>query len=56
LLDLTINLDGCIVVTNKSPKDCVTLDPNFYFDEDIKNISRAAFFHLLNLAKTFNFL
>ena len=33
LLDLTINLDGCTVVSNKTVKDLgVTLDPDLSFD------------------------
>lgn len=34
----------------------VTLDPDIAFDERVKNISRAAFFHLRNIAKIRNFL
>ena len=52
LLDLTIKLDGCTVVSNKTVKDLVvTLDPDLSFDEHIKNISRTAFFHLRNIAE-----
>ena len=52
LLNLTINLDGCTVVSNKTVKDlCVTLDPNLSFDKHIKTVSRTAFFHLRNIAK-----
>ena len=43
LLNLTINLDGCTVVSNKTVKDiCVTLDPDLSFDEHIKPVSRTA--------------
>jgi hypothetical protein len=57
LLDLTINIDGCIVVSNKTVKDLgVTLDPDLSFDEHIKNILRTAFFHLCNVAKIRNIL
>ena len=45
LLDLTINLDGCTVVSNKTVKVLgVTLDPDLSFDEHIKIVSRTAFF------------
>ena len=44
LLNLTINLNGCKVVSNKTVKDLgVTLDPDLSFDEHIINISRTAF-------------
>jgi hypothetical protein len=57
LLDLTIHLDGCKVVSNKTVKDLgVTLEPDRSFDEHIKNISRTAFFHLRNIAKILSFL
>ena len=37
LLELTINLDGCTVVSNKTVKDLgVTLDHNLLFEEHIK--------------------
>ena len=57
LLNLTINLNGCTVVSNKTVKNLgVTLDPDFSFDEHIKTVSRIAFFHLRNIAKIRNFL
>uniref|UniRef100_A0A673Y0T8 Reverse transcriptase domain-containing protein n=1 Tax=Salmo trutta TaxID=8032 RepID=A0A673Y0T8_SALTR len=57
LLNLTINLDGCTVVSNKTVKDLgVTLDPDLSFEEHIKTASRTAFFHLRNIAKIRNFL
>jgi len=57
LLNLTINLNGCTVVSNKTVKDLgVTLDPDLSFEEHIKTISRTAFFHLRNIAKIRNFL
>lgn len=57
LLNLTINLDGCTVVSNKTVKDLgVTLDPDLSFEEHIKTVSRTAFFHLRNIAKIRNFL
>ena len=57
LLNLTINLDGCTVVSNTTVKDLgVTLDPNLSFDEHIKTVSRTAFFHLRNIANIRNFL
>ena len=41
LFDLTINLDGCTVISNKSVKDLgITLDPDLSSDKSIKNISR----------------
>ncbi|CDQ98834.1 unnamed protein product [Oncorhynchus mykiss] len=44
LLNLTTNLDGCTVVSNKIMKDLgVTLDPNLSFDEHIKTVSRTVF-------------
>ena len=44
LLDLTVNLDGCTVVPNKTVKDLgVTLEPDLSFDEHIKTVSRTAF-------------
>ncbi|CDQ68569.1 unnamed protein product [Oncorhynchus mykiss] len=57
LLNLTINLNGCTVVSNKTVKDLsVTLDP----DLSLTNISRLfqgqLFFHLRNIAKIRNFL
>ena len=53
LLNLTINLDGSTVVSNKTVKDLgVTLDPDLSFDEYIKTVSRTAFFHIRNIAKT----
>uniref|UniRef100_A0A8C7PYQ5 Reverse transcriptase domain-containing protein n=1 Tax=Oncorhynchus mykiss TaxID=8022 RepID=A0A8C7PYQ5_ONCMY len=55
LLNLTINLNGCTVVSNKTVKT-VTLDPDLSFEEHIKTISRTAFFHLRNIAKIRNFL
>ena len=52
LLNLTINLDGGTVVSNKTVKDLsVNLDPNLSFVEHIKTVSRTAFFHLRNIAK-----
>ena len=52
LWDLTIHLDGCTVVSNKTVKDLsITLDPDFSFDEHIKTVSRKDFFHLRNIAK-----
>ena len=57
LLDLTINLDGCTVVSNKTVKDlCITLNHDLSFDEHIKTVSRTAFFHLRNVAKIRIFL
>ena len=57
LLNLTINLDGCTVVSKKTVKDLgVTLDPDLSFDEHIKTVSRTAFFHLRNIAKIENIL
>uniref|UniRef100_A0A4W5LFQ7 Reverse transcriptase domain-containing protein n=1 Tax=Hucho hucho TaxID=62062 RepID=A0A4W5LFQ7_9TELE len=57
LLNLTINLDGCTVVSNKTVKDLgVTLDPDLSFDEHIKTVSRTAFFHLRDIVKIRNFL
>ena len=57
LLDLTIILDGCTVVSNKTLKDLgVTLDADLSFDEHIKTISRTSFFHLRNIGKIKNFL
>ena len=57
LLNLTINLDGCTVVSNKTVKDlCVSMDPGLSFDEHIKTVSRTAFFHLRNIAKIRNIM
>ena len=63
LLNLTINLNGCTVVSNKTDgcinktlKDLgVTLDPDLSFDEHIKTFSRTDFFHLRNIAKNLTF-
>ena len=48
LLNLTINLDGCTVVSSKTVKDLsVTLDTDLSFDEHItvsRTVSRTAFF------------
>ena len=39
LLNLTMNLDGCTVVSNKTVKDLgVTLDTEISFDEHIKTV------------------
>jgi hypothetical protein len=52
LFDLTINLDGCTVVSNITVKELsITLDPDLSFDKSIKNISSSAFFHLCNVAE-----
>ena len=52
LLDLTINLDGCTVISNKTVKDlCVTLDPDLSFDKHIRLFQGQLFFHLRNIAK-----
>uniref|UniRef100_A0AAZ3PW58 Uncharacterized protein n=1 Tax=Oncorhynchus tshawytscha TaxID=74940 RepID=A0AAZ3PW58_ONCTS len=57
LLNLTINLDCCTVVSNKTVKDLgITLDTDLSFDVHIKTVSRTAFFHLHNIAKIRNFL
>ena len=49
-LILTMNLDGCTVVSNKTVNDlCVTLDPDLSFDEHIKTVSRTGF--LRNIKK-----
>ena len=60
LLNLTINLNGCTVVSNKTVKDLgVTLDPDLFFDEHIKAVSRTAFFQgqlFFNIAKIRNVL
>uniref|UniRef100_A0AAZ3P0E4 Reverse transcriptase domain-containing protein n=1 Tax=Oncorhynchus tshawytscha TaxID=74940 RepID=A0AAZ3P0E4_ONCTS len=57
LLNLTINLNGCTAVSNKTVKDLgVTLDPDLSFDEHIKTVSRTAFFHPRNIAKIRIFL
>ena len=53
LLNLTINLDGCTVVSNKTVKDLgVTLDPDLSFDEHIKNVSRTAIYIFVALQKS----
>ena len=57
LLNLTINLDVCTVVSKKTVKDHgVTLDPDPSFDEHIKTVSTTAFFRLCNIVKIRNFL
>ncbi|KAJ7987687.1 hypothetical protein DPEC_G00329060 [Dallia pectoralis] len=57
LTDLTLNLNGCIVISQKNVKNLgVTLDPDLSFDDHIKYISRTAFFHLRNIAKIRNYL
>ena len=57
LLNLTINLDGCTVISNKTVKDLgVTLYPDLSFEEHIKTVSRTFFFHIRNIAKIRNFL
>uniref|UniRef100_A0A8C7R0Y5 Reverse transcriptase domain-containing protein n=1 Tax=Oncorhynchus mykiss TaxID=8022 RepID=A0A8C7R0Y5_ONCMY len=57
LLNLTINLDGCTVISNKIVKDlCVTLDPDLSFDEHIKTVSRTAYSIYVTLQKIRNFL
>ena len=51
-IHLTINLDGCTVVSNKTVKDpSVTLDPDLSFDKSFNYISRTAFSHLRVIAK-----
>uniref|UniRef100_A0A8C7V0P2 Reverse transcriptase domain-containing protein n=1 Tax=Oncorhynchus mykiss TaxID=8022 RepID=A0A8C7V0P2_ONCMY len=53
LLNLTINLNGCTVVSNKTVKDIgVTLDPDLSFDEHIKAVSRTAFSIYVTLQKS----
>jgi hypothetical protein len=55
LLNLTINLDGCTFISNKTVKDLVvTLEPDLSFDQHIKNVSRTVFFHLHNIGKIRN--
>ena len=45
LLNLTINLNVCAVVSNETVKDLgVTLDPDLSFDEDIKTCFKDSFF------------
>jgi hypothetical protein len=45
LLDLTINLDGCSVVSNKTMKDIsITLDPDLSFDEHNQDYFKDIFF------------
>ena len=57
LLNLTINLDSCTVVSNKTVNDLsVTLDPDLSFDKHIKTFSMLAFFDLHNIANIRNFL
>ena len=57
LLDLTIHLDGCTVISVKTVKDVgVTLDPDLSFDEHIKTVSRTDFSHLRYIEKIRNFL
>ena len=57
LLNLTINLNGCTVVSNKTVKDLgMTLDHDLSFDDHIKTVSRTYFFHLRNIAKIRKFL
>ena len=53
LLNLTINLDGCTVVSNKTVKDLgITLDPDLSFNEHIKTVSRTAFSIYITLQKS----
>ena len=57
LLNLTINLDGCTVVLNKTVKDLsVTMDPDLSFDDHIKTVSRTGLYRLRNIAKIWIFL
>ena len=45
MLNLTINLDGCTVISNKTVKDLGgTRHPDLSFDEHVKTVSRTAFF------------
>jgi hypothetical protein len=56
LLDLTINVDGGKVVSNKTVKRLgVNLDPDLSIDEHIKTVSRTAFFHNITLQKSETF-
>ena len=56
LLSLTINLDGCTVISNKTVKDLgVTLDPDLSFDKHIKTVSRAACFPIFVTLTKSNF-
>ena len=56
LLNLTINLDCCTVVSNKTVRDLsVTLDPDLSFDEHIKTVSRTAFSIYVTLQKSKTF-
>ena len=53
LLNLTTNLDGGTVVSNKTVKDRGgTVGPGLAFEAHIKPVSRAAFFHRRNIAKS----
>ena len=56
LLNLTINLDGCTVVSNKLWRTSVLLlDPDLSFDEHIKTVSRTAFSIYITLQKSETF-
>ena len=56
LLNLTIHLDGCTVVSNKTVKNLgITLDPDLSFDEHIKTVSRTDFSIYLTLQKSETF-
>jgi hypothetical protein len=56
LLDLTINLDGCTDVSNKTVKDLsITLDPDLSFEEHIKTISRTVFSIFVTMQKSETF-
>ena len=57
LLNLTINLNGCTVVSNKTVKDLgVTLDPDLSFDEHIKTVKDSFFPIYVTLQKSETFL
>ena len=55
LLDLTINLNGCTVISNKDL--CITLGPDlFFFPNKSRIFQGQLFFHLRNIAKIRHFL
>ena len=49
--DISLHLDGVSVAPSAVIKNRVIFDPELSFVTDIKNTSRIAFFHLMNIAK-----
>ncbi len=56
LLDYNLQLDGCTVTSSTVKNLGVILDSNLSFENHISNVTKTAFFHLINIAKLQNML